>query len=219
VDRCAASGTVCTPPAGAISPDGTCAFPGEFEACLDVVGCAGMLACMAVADGGLCLEACTSNGDCTDPTTACLTEQGQQACWPDACGPGTTNGTAYYGSCNATGTGDGTCVPGPGGALCLASGPVSSGQSCQYARSTGASQLCVAGDICVGSSEGRSLSLCEPLCARDGGSPTCGSGSACAPVLGGDVGACTQVCTAGGPACPANTACTLIPPSAEWCSW
>ncbi len=219
VDPCLASGTLCTPPAGATSLDGTCALPNELDPCLASLGCAGALVCQATPDGGLCLQPCTSSSDCADPTTACLIERGQQACWPNACGPGTANGTAYFGSCNATGTGDGTCLPSGASGLCLASGAVATGQSCQFARAAGPSPLCSAGDICVGSSEGRNLSLCEPLCDPDGGSPTCSPGEACAPVFGREVGACTQLCGDGGSACPTNTTCTLIPPSNDLCSW
>jgi hypothetical protein len=219
VDPCLASGTVCAPPSGAISLDGTCALPNELDPCLASVGCSdSSLVCLATTDGGLCLQTCTTSRDCADPTTACLTERGQQACWPNACGPGTANGSTYYAACNASDAGDGTCLPSGASGLCLAIGPVDAGQECQYTRVNGGSHLCTAGDICVDSAEGRSLSLCEPLCDADGGGPTCGSGETCAPVWG-NVGACTPLCTGAGPACPANTTCTLVPPGTDLCSW
>jgi hypothetical protein len=159
---------------------------------------------------------CTTTNDCFDPTAICIPVGDHRSCVPDFCGPGTTDG-AYYAPCANQGPGDGTCLPGVGGAfgLCLIHGTAPLGSACGD-RTTSLQQLCGAGALCA-EVEGGLLALCAPVCylhARTG--PACQAGFTCfdGPIvieLGYNIevgsGYCLQDC-GGGQACPAPLLCS-----------
>ena len=228
-DSCAASGEVCH---GSIIGLGTCGPPEELDPCSTSTGCATSdLSCLEIfAHTGIyvCLRACQSIADCPNPTTTCFDDSslGEKVCFYNVCGPDwplpfpPVSGPSYYGSCNAQGTGDGTCLPvesqlGTVG-VCLQGGDVVSGGVCSLMRTDGGQGLCPTGTLC-GSIGTLNIYSCDPVCAAtangqlDGGGPNCAQGSICASAanLSYDFGACLLDCSATG-TCPGSSVCVPL---------
>jgi hypothetical protein len=203
---------------------GTCQLPTELQPCLADPGCAvetPPLFCeagfqLAGNPVNLCVNHCNVTADCPNVVTSC-TQTNPKLCFINFCGPGSTptNGTAYYGTCNSGGTGNGTCVPfNPTGSpgWCVGAGPVALWQPCSDTRTDGGtSDLCGTGTTCVvfPVSGGASKSMCAPLCAPTGASisgPACGAGETCFSAGSVDFGFCLIDCGAG-QNCPAPLGC------------
>jgi hypothetical protein len=154
------------------------------------------------------VQTCSTTADCSSLTQACDTttgECGQNECGPDA-------GTAYYSSCDASGTDDGVCLPvttgGRGGGtttgVCLETGDAGPYAACSTSR--GASDICGAGTYCV--SIGGS-SACMPLCTPSAGGGAFGGGGGGTTTDGGTstLDAGPSAADGGGYSCSAGATC------------
>jgi hypothetical protein len=203
-DPCAAGGYVCT-----LQSDfsGKCALPGELGNCLPCVGCDttnAPLQCVTVGASSTCVRSCSTTADCPDGFATCQQSGGQSYCLFDVCGPATANGSSYYGSCNAIGSGDGTCLPVQGSGatvgICLQDGTIALGAGCSTTRGAGGdvSQSCAAGGFCFPTQVGSTQGVCEQECASSGPSgASCGSGQFCwdPDSASFDWGLCVASCT------------------------
>jgi hypothetical protein len=162
------------------------------------------LKCVATPNGNECEQTCTTTTDCQDATTMCSNGY----CVPNYCGPGSNpaNGADYYGPCNSSGTGDGTCLGFLSGqpGLCLAQGTTAVGPDANAPLPNGG---CGPNEIQLGSPSGTAAG-CYQLCAA--GAPTGPSVVEPARATGscvslfaddGGYGACLETCTT-------NTTCT-----------
>ncbi|MHB1843400.1 MAG: hypothetical protein ACYCWW_01020 [Deltaproteobacteria bacterium] len=225
-DSCAAAGYQCTP--NASGSGGSCQVPGNTAPCTTAVGCQQPFTCTSIPfQSGpqfLCVQPCTgSSASCLSPLMNCQAiSQTSKICFFDICGPGSNpaNGTAFYASCNAQGTGDGVCLPflQQGGAaigVCQQTGTAAAGASCGFARDAGTAALCGAADDCVPSLSNAAATTgsCLPLCdatGQDAGPACSGSTQTCAAWQGGvNWGDCFTTCAAPGTAstCTSGTQC------------
>jgi hypothetical protein len=189
MDTCVAAGLVCEYSSDPAHTGTVCELPGEFQPCQVAVGCNDpSLQCLSFSTGSFCFIVCESSSDCTTLYTTC---QGgpPSVCYLDSCviGEGADGGLA---SCDAAGIGDGTCLPGIGGGLCLQGGTAAPGAGCDDQRGADVSSadLCAPNSACIpGGISG--AGHCAPLCGIDGG-PICPAPTFCQPSQAGDWGYC-----------------------------
>jgi hypothetical protein len=222
-DPCPSVGLVCS---GAPGQMGTCQLPTTGEPCQATFGCAGNNACVPSprGNGDVCAQTCMSTQDCPVLEDTCQMSGGQGSCQPDPC-------MDPLGTCNAAGTGDGTCLPsgrrGGGGGVCYQGGTASAAGPCVNSRTGGASEICAVNTFCVQDGQ-TSASACMPVCATglaDGGG-ACSNGDLCASVAviellrgspdggGGRTTGGPSVCLA---SCAATDAGTVPCPTGQVC--
>jgi hypothetical protein len=149
----------------------------EGQACLKNLDCGCPLTCQGAgaSSQGVCLRPCSSTSDCPLSDHSC---QGG-FCLPNPCGDGTGNGV-LYGSCNALGQNDGTCVPhtkaGTVSGTCVQSGCSLSTCLVGIDR-TEDYALCAPGYTCIG--QRNSLGTCVRLCDPTGSNASCTTGQKC----------------------------------------
>ncbi len=208
----------CTSPSSGTGPS-TCQIPGEFLSCTAAEGCSQSpipLQCMGTGANAQCIEPCSSSSDCGDQATACTSGSAfgidQTGCFQVACGPGTSNGTAYWGACTLVAGEPGLCLSFNGGnsGACIEVGAIPPYGACTNGASR-ASSFCAAGACLPTSTNG---TACFALCAAaapfgPNGGPNCPSGMTCQTAQSGEnVGVCLESCSAGSSAsCPAGTQC------------
>ncbi len=202
---------------------GTCALPGELQGCLTSVGCADpSLSCTVITGTAesACVRGCATSAGCPVPYTTCQGlggPQGAPICFYNFCvapAPLAQPGS-YYGPCNASQAGQGTCVPienlqlGVVG-LCLEAGAGQDGGACGTFRDAG---TCGVGLACDQLLFGPGGGICREICAFTGDAgPTCPGTQACsnASSLGVpsaiDWGVCMNPCGLGH-ACPQGEQC------------
>ncbi|MHB1845059.1 MAG: hypothetical protein ACYCWW_09525 [Deltaproteobacteria bacterium] len=166
----------------------------EINPCATNADCLCPLLCTGDGQGdagNVCLYPCKRSADCQNPGESC----DGRFCQFDPCGlgaaadGGSANGN-FYGPCNSSDAGDGTCVPTSFGGFgtfgsCLANGSATG--SCDPTLSSrDAGLLCIAGDSCVAlpsdaGSSGRCFGLCDPTAT----SATCPAGAGCGSAGGG----------------------------------
>lgn len=187
-DPCKIAGLVCMPSTTPGEGGWVCQLPGEFQGCFPQVGCANQdLTCVTV-NTPICVHLCQASVDCPSLYTSCQTFGTNQVCYYNACMRSTT-GT--FGTCNAAGMNDGTCLPENFfGGLCLGGGTAAPGDLCMDHRTamTTAADLCAPQSACLplGQNGG---GHCAPLCGLDAG-PTCPNPTFCVPSGQGDWGYC-----------------------------
>lgn len=183
-DPCAASGYQCAP--NATGTGGTCQIPTEFGTCTTAVGCAAPDTCtngdsiFGTGTGYLCLQTCTASAECVNALENCLqvAQTGPKYCIENLCGPVLpsgypANGTGYYMSCDAQGTGDGTCIPVPDNTLgttgiCVQAGTAPLSGPCDQNRDdAGLASQCPLDTFCVMDSQSGN-SICSPMCGATG---------------------------------------------------
>jgi hypothetical protein len=169
---------------------GSCKI-GQFGTCTGATDCADEYTCTAMQDRSLCLKACQDNSVC-DSTLSC--DSGLSRCWYNLCGQARELSTQFQtvrngnlgGSCDADGTGDGTCVEVNAGAdqwvgLCIEGGSQAVGRNCLFdtERSDDANQ-CVGGAYCHFNDD-RLRGQCVASCSPEGshGSVRCAGGLNC----------------------------------------
>ena len=192
-DVCDATWNVCrnpqtsgltTPSAEPCLPDGPpCVPPPDSSA-------TAVCAPFAAADGGVahhCVQPCASTADCADPIARCVQTDGG----PGYCDWNGCQANQYFGPCDATGTGDGLCLPLDYGAgvqgYCIATTPDGgvAGNRCpsNYAANHQNGGFCNDQVLCS------PAGLCSPICnAGTGGLPACPAGQQCFPWLTSSTG-------------------------------
>jgi hypothetical protein len=166
-----------------------CQLPSEFEACFPQVGCsAADLQCLTVFTP-MCVHTCQSNSTCPSLFTSCQTFGTNQVCYFDQCN---LSAGDTFGTCDSTGTGDGTCVPNPYlGGLCLGGGDAGAGDNCLDHRTPNSSpsDFCGFAQACLplGQPAG---GHCAPLCGEGDAGPFCPSPTFCVPSGQGAWGYC-----------------------------
>jgi hypothetical protein len=124
-----------------------------------------------------CKYKCQSTADCANSGENCVLNGSLSFCNINYC-------SVFWAACNASATGDGTCIPVPYSTdgVCFQAGGAAVGSSCDYSYSrVDAGPLCVPGDLCLPvSNEGVCVTGCDPT--LDAG--TCPSGEACAALVG-----------------------------------
>jgi hypothetical protein len=192
MDPCVAVGLVCRPSTDPMVMGLVCQVPGEFSPCQVSVGCNDpSLMCLSFFTGSYCLRPCTATGDCQVLYTTCQGSGSAQVCYFDFCG--LSNDGGVFATCDAAGTGDGTCIPvqgGGGGGVCLQGGSVDAGDVCSGQRGPGitTANFCQTDSACIpGGVSG--AGHCAPLCGLDAG-PSCPSPTFCQPSGSGDWGYC-----------------------------
>jgi outer membrane protein assembly factor BamB len=216
IDPCAPFGYSCQGNPN-VSELGSCQPPTADQPCIPSVPCATGLTCVNRGGSNLCQQTCTGTGDCPDLFDTCdALDGGTSSCNGIPCGPGTTAGGAYYGSCGA-----GTCLPayqadGTLTGLCMAGGGsdagADSGAGCGVSRGSG--PLCPIGTFCFSATSSACLPLCDYTAAVfdvDAGGPACASGQTCV-FMGGNLaaGACAQTCGGdAGTTCPSPLSCQV----------
>jgi hypothetical protein len=188
IDPCVAVGLVCLYSMDPAHMGTVCMLPGEFYPCQVSVGCNDpALQCLSFFSGSYCLRPCSSTDDCPTLYTNCQSTGSAMACYLNYC-TASTDGT--FTTCDAGGSGDGTCLPTTGGALCLQGGTAAAGDACSDHRGSGitSADLCTTNASCIpGGIAG--AGHCAPLCGIDAG-PSCPTPTFCQPSGSGDWGYC-----------------------------
>jgi hypothetical protein len=194
---------------------GRCLLPGELQWCTQLGGCQPGLDCVPVTpasaglpDGGSftfdvyrCAKQCTTDSDCTNPRTTCIT--GDPTQFPcgliNHCGwnlcptDSTTNEQIYFQSCDTT-VAPSTCIPytepafelGAGAyfsqpvGFCVVNGSAPASADCDPNGSVvNLSTLCPAGQVCVpvGYDGGTCLTACNFGTDTTQGTPCPGAGT------------------------------------------
>jgi hypothetical protein len=232
-DSCAGYFLGCSTATADQLPDGgsTCQLPVEVSACSTAVGCANTtppLHCVGGSPFGLtpfgCVYYCNVSTDCPTSVTSCQPAPGggaQQICTFNTCGPGTANGTQFYGACSANGSNDGTCEPlvrlttTSDLGICDQGGSAPLWQPCNFTRGAdgGGSNLCAQNTTCVPfNSPNGQRTFCSPICSPAGAlgsGPACDSGQSCLAFASPDFGVCVVDCGAG-QACPSTFVCQTL---------
>jgi hypothetical protein len=164
-----------------------CQFPGEFEACFPSVGCSSAdLHCLTIYSP-MCVHTCAASSDCPQLFTSCQTWSNNQVCFYDACDGGA------FGSCDQSGTGDGTCLPENFlGGLCLGGGTATAGSPCHDHRTptSQASDFCAHGMTCLPLGQPAGGGNCVPICGTTTAGPACPSPTFCVQSGQGPWGYC-----------------------------
>ncbi len=204
--NCSTNPSICEPQGLFCDPlNSLCEVPVDGEPCLPTPGCQGTgITCVETQNnsGSVCTATCTSTSQCPALGETCKpsTVVKGSVCTPNEC-------SDYFGTCNASGTNDGTCevisigdlfsCSDPDGCgVCVQGGNVQDGNPCDQTRG---SNFCQTGSTCSANSDGNTM--CAPICSPYNGPTLCPYGYGCYWPIGQNIGTCVLICPID-PLCP-----------------